>query len=55
MVSLTEMGAIVAPPMPAFYFKPETVADLVDSSIDRVLDLLGLPPDDARRWQPEAR
>jgi 4-hydroxy-3-polyprenylbenzoate decarboxylase len=55
MVSLTEMGAIVAPPMPAFYFKPETVADLVDSSIDRVLDLLGLPPDNARRWQPEAR
>ena len=55
MVALTEMGAIVAPPIPAFYLKPETVADLVDSSIDRVLDLLGLPPRDARRWQPEVR
>jgi flavin prenyltransferase len=54
MVSLTEMGAIIAPPIPAFYFKPETVADLVDHSIDRVLDLIGLAPGDARRWPPEA-
>ncbi len=55
MAALTEMGAIIAPPIPAFYLQPQTVADLVDSSIDRVLDLLGLPPQDARRWQPEAR
>jgi 4-hydroxy-3-polyprenylbenzoate decarboxylase len=53
MVQLTEMGAIVAPPIPAFYFKPKTVEDLVDHSVDRVLDLLGLPPGDARRWPPE--
>lgn len=50
MVSLAEMGAIVAPPVPAFYHKPETVTDIVDFSLDRVLDLLGLPAPDARRW-----
>lgn len=55
MVSLAEMGAIVAPPVPAFYTKPETVLDIVDHSVDRVLDLLGLPAEDAKRWQPEGR
>jgi 4-hydroxy-3-polyprenylbenzoate decarboxylase len=54
MVSLTEMGAIIAPPIPGFYCKPRTIEDLVDHSIDRVLDLLGLPPAGARRWPPEA-
>jgi 4-hydroxy-3-polyprenylbenzoate decarboxylase len=54
MVSLSEMGAIIAPPIPAFYLKPGTVEDLIDHSIDRVLDLLGLPPADARRWPSEA-
>lgn len=53
MVALTEMGAIIAPPIPAFYFKPQTVEDLVDHGIDRVFDLLGLPPGNARRWPPE--
>lgn len=50
MLALTEMGAIIAPPVPGFYHKPETVEDIVDHSVDRVLDLLGLPADDARRW-----
>ncbi len=50
MVALTEMGAIVAPPVPGFYHKPETVLDIVDHSVDRALDLLGLPAGDARRW-----
>ncbi len=53
MVALAEMGAIIAPPIPAFYFKPQTVEDLIDHSVDRVLDLLGLPPESARRWPPE--
>src|ERR1700692_4600011 len=43
MVALTEMGAIVAPPVPGFYHKPLTVLDLVDHSVERILDLLGLP------------
>jgi 4-hydroxy-3-polyprenylbenzoate decarboxylase len=55
MTALAEMGAIVAPPIPGFYNqpafdKPMTVEDLVDSSVDRVLDLIGMPDDKARRW-----
>lgn len=50
MVALTEMGAIVAPPIPGFYHNPETIQDLVDHSVDRVLDLLGIPSIEARRW-----
>lgn len=53
MVSLTEMGAIIAPPIPGFYHKPQTVMDIVDSSVDRVMDLLGASAPDARRWEPE--
>jgi len=50
MVALSEMGAVIAPPVPGFYHKPETVLDIVDHSVDRALDLLGLPVSDARRW-----
>jgi 4-hydroxy-3-polyprenylbenzoate decarboxylase len=50
MVSLTEMGAIVAPPIPGFYHKPETVLDVVDHTIQRVLDLLGVPLPGTKRW-----
>lgn len=54
MTALAEMGAIIAPPVPAFYHKPETAMDIVEHSVDRVLDLLGLPADDARRWDGRA-
>jgi 4-hydroxy-3-polyprenylbenzoate decarboxylase len=50
MVALAEMGAVIAPPVPGFYHHPTTVMDLVDHSVDRVLDLLGLPSQTARRW-----
>jgi 4-hydroxy-3-polyprenylbenzoate decarboxylase len=50
MAALAEMGAIIAPPIPGFYNHPESVMDLVDHSVDRVLDLLGLPAEGARRW-----
>lgn len=50
MTALAEMGAIIAPPIPAFYTMPKSVGDIVDSSVDRVLDLLGLPGEDTRRW-----
>ncbi|MCW5965308.1 MAG: UbiX family flavin prenyltransferase [Bryobacterales bacterium] len=53
MVALSEMGAIIAPPVPGFYHKPETVLDLVDHSIHRVLDLIGCPDANARRWDVE--
>jgi 4-hydroxy-3-polyprenylbenzoate decarboxylase len=52
MTALTEMGAIIAPPIPAFYHKPDTVDQIVDQSVDRTLDLLGMPAEDARRWDP---
>jgi flavin prenyltransferase len=51
MTALAEMGAIIAPPIPGFYHHPQTVMDLVDHSLDRVLDLLGLPDAAIRRWQ----
>jgi 4-hydroxy-3-polyprenylbenzoate decarboxylase len=50
LTALAEMGAIVAPPVPAFYHAPKTVLDIVDHSVDRVLDLIGLPDADAQRW-----
>jgi flavin prenyltransferase len=51
MTALAEMGAIIAPPIPGFYNNPQTVMDIVDHSVDRVLDLLGLPDERVRRWQ----
>ncbi len=50
MAALAEMGAILAPPVPAFYHRPQSVDDIVDQSVYRVLDLIGLPSPDARRW-----
>jgi 4-hydroxy-3-polyprenylbenzoate decarboxylase len=54
MTLLAEMGAILAPPIPGFYHRPQTLMDLVDHSVDRVMDLLGVPAPDARRWDPNA-
>jgi len=50
MVAVTEMGGIVFPPVPAFYQRPESVADIVDHTAARVIDLLGLPTALAPRW-----
>src|SRR5271155_588494 len=50
MAALAEMGAILAPPVPAFYHHPQTIGDLVEHSVDRVLDLLNLPDPSASRW-----
>ena len=50
MVRLTEMGAIIAPPLPAFYAKPKDLAEMVDQSVGRVLDLLGLTWRPVKRW-----
>ena len=51
MVSVTEMGGIICPPVPAFYAQPRTVADVVDSSVARVLDLLDVPHSLSVRWE----
>ena len=49
------MGAILAPPVPAFYHRPQSVDEIVDQSVDRVLDLIGLPSPEARRWNGPER
>jgi len=52
LVQAAEMGAIVAPPMPAFYHKPETIDDVINQTVNRVLDLaeVELPYDLFTRW-----
>jgi 4-hydroxy-3-polyprenylbenzoate decarboxylase len=50
MVKLAEMGATIAPPLPAFYAKPQSLEDMVDQSVGRALDLFGLSWDLVRRW-----
>lgn len=50
MTSVTEAGAIVFPPVPSFYHRPQTVAELIGHTVNRVLDLLGLPVSQAARW-----
>jgi flavin prenyltransferase len=55
MTALAEMGAIIAPPIPGFYHNPQTIMDLVDHSVERVMDLIGLPDAEARRWEGKSR
>lgn len=50
MLAVTEMGGIVAPPVPAFYTRPRTIADIVDQTIGRVLDLYDLEAGTFPRW-----
>jgi len=50
MVSATEAGAIICPPMPAFYLRPQSVDDIIDFSVARALDLLDVPHTLAARW-----
>jgi 4-hydroxy-3-polyprenylbenzoate decarboxylase len=50
MVKLAEMGAVIAPPMPAFYARPAGLQAMVDQSVGRALDLFGLSWNPVRRW-----
>jgi 4-hydroxy-3-polyprenylbenzoate decarboxylase len=50
MLALAEMGAVIAPPVPAFYIRPQSLDDMVDHTIGRVLDLFGLENKLAKRW-----
>ena len=50
MTQLAEMGAVIAPPLPAFYTKPASLAEMVDQSVGRSLDLFGLSWRPVRRW-----
>jgi len=50
LVKLAEMGAVIAPPLPAFYARPATLEAMVDQSVGRALDLFGLSWTPVRRW-----
>ncbi len=50
LVKLTEMGAIIAPPVPAFYAHPRTLDEMVDQTVGRALDLFGLSWNPVKRW-----
>ena len=51
MLAATEMGAIIAPPVPAFYRRPQSVDDIVEATAARAIDLLGIGLDaDSGRW-----
>ena len=55
LTSLSEMGAVIAPPVPAFYAKPQTIAEMIDQTLGRVLDLFGLETGIVKRWgEPSA-
>ena len=50
MVAVTEMGGIIFPPVPALYNKPDSVQSLIDHTVGRVLDLMGVPQALAPAW-----
>ena len=50
MTALSEMGAIIAPPVPAFYARPNTIEEMVDHTVGRVLDLFDIDVGIVRRW-----
>jgi 4-hydroxy-3-polyprenylbenzoate decarboxylase len=50
MTAVTEMGGIIFPPLPSFYHHPQSIAEMVDHTVGRVLDLYGIPHALAPRW-----
>lgn len=50
MVSVTEMGAVIAPPVPAFYAKPDSIDDMITQSVARALDLFEITLAETHRW-----
>jgi 4-hydroxy-3-polyprenylbenzoate decarboxylase len=51
MTAATESGAVILPPMPAFYHRPETILDIVDQTVGKVLDQFGLDHELYERWR----
>ena len=50
MVAVTEMGGICFPPLPAFYHHPKTIEEMVAETVERVLELAGIPTAQPRTW-----
>ena len=55
MLKLSRMGAVILPPMPAFYNNPQTLDDIINHTVARMLDQLGIDVPDAARWSGEMR
>ena len=51
MATVTEMGGIIAPPVPSFYNNPSSIADIVDQTVGRTLDYFGIETTLVKRWQ----
>lgn len=51
MASLTEMGAVIAPPVPAFYAKPASLQEMIDHTLGRVMDMFEIETGTVRRWK----
>jgi len=51
MLAATEMGAIIVPPVPAFYFRPTSLDEVIDQTVARALDLFGLEAHGVQRWE----
>jgi 4-hydroxy-3-polyprenylbenzoate decarboxylase len=54
MTQLSEMGAVIAPIVPAFYTRPKTLDDMIDHSIGRLVDLFGIDLGTVHRWKETA-
>lgn len=50
LLALAEIGAVILPPMPAFYLRPKTIGDVIDHTVARILDRLGPPQDLVPEW-----
>ena len=55
MAKAARYGAIIAPPVPAFYIRPQSLDDIVEHSVGRALDLMGIEHDFVKRWQGKAQ
>jgi flavin prenyltransferase len=53
MLAATENGAIVMPPVPAFYHRPRTIDDVINQTVGRALDLFDIDPGIVKRWRAE--
>jgi 4-hydroxy-3-polyprenylbenzoate decarboxylase len=51
MLAATEMGAIIVPPVPAFYFRPKTLDEVIDQTVGRALELFGLEVHGVQHWE----
>ena len=51
MLSLAELGAVILPPLPAFYHKPKTIDDIVNQSVGKALDQFSIKHDLFDRWE----